>query len=222
MASGRNYRALKKRLNRYHKFTFNMPRKGKDFTPQQKAAITRSWDSYGEFIRQVESGKKSYVSATTAQRRQLQSDFYTTNKGIFVGSGGVRPSSGRVRGRGKATQIEFTEGAIKYRYYPRPDSVIDYEQWANELKGKEKADMMSLAINGNVGFNSGRDAIDILGSPPLDEDGEPDREIVTGVYLIFIKQEKRVKHGNIKSKVGKRKRRSKSKSKRSKRSNFKR
>jgi hypothetical protein len=37
-----NYRELKKTLNKYQSFSFKMPPKGKDFTPQQKSALTRT------------------------------------------------------------------------------------------------------------------------------------------------------------------------------------
>lgn len=38
-----NYRAIKKALARYFKFTFKTPHKSRDFTPQQKASITRKY-----------------------------------------------------------------------------------------------------------------------------------------------------------------------------------
>lgn len=201
----RDYREIKKRLNRYHKFTFRMPRKGKDFTPQQKAAITRAWESYGGFINGVNKNKKAFINASAAQRKNLQGDFYTTNRGVFVGSGGVKVDGGKVRGSGFNTRIEFTEGKLRYSYFPRPDSVTDFEQWADDLKAKHGADQMSLAIQGNLGFGSGREAKDITGSPPLDDDGEPAREIVTGVYLIFINDKKLKRAKNAKATKVKRK-----------------
>jgi hypothetical protein len=38
-----DYRAIKKALSKYFKFSFKTPHKSKDFTPQQKAAITRKY-----------------------------------------------------------------------------------------------------------------------------------------------------------------------------------
>lgn len=45
-----DYLYLKKILNKYHRFTFSTPRKGKQFTPQQKAAISRKYANLREYI----------------------------------------------------------------------------------------------------------------------------------------------------------------------------
>lgn len=45
-----NYRALKNALNKYFDFSFKMPRKGRDFAPQQKSAITRKYKKIAEYI----------------------------------------------------------------------------------------------------------------------------------------------------------------------------
>lgn len=57
-----DYRALKKVLNRYYDFTFKTPRSGKDFTPQQKSAISRKWKKIVPYIQGDGSIDKDEVS----------------------------------------------------------------------------------------------------------------------------------------------------------------
>lgn len=45
-----DYRTLKKALNSYHKFSFKTPRKGKDFTPAQKSAITQQFNKLKPYL----------------------------------------------------------------------------------------------------------------------------------------------------------------------------
>lgn len=45
-----DYRALKKVLNQFFTFSFPMPKKGKDFTAQQKSAITRKWEKVAPYL----------------------------------------------------------------------------------------------------------------------------------------------------------------------------
>lgn len=57
-----DYRALKKVLNRYYDFTFKSPRTNKDFSPQQKAAITRKWKKIFPYLERDGSIDKDEVS----------------------------------------------------------------------------------------------------------------------------------------------------------------
>lgn len=45
-----DYRALKKALSKYYDFSFKTPRGKKDFTPQQKSAITRKYKKIAPYI----------------------------------------------------------------------------------------------------------------------------------------------------------------------------
>lgn len=73
-----DYRRAKKILNRYHKFSFNTPRKGKDFTPQQKAAITRQMNKLKDQLKKLDSGDYVFIPG-----KKLE-DGVTTNKGTIL------------------------------------------------------------------------------------------------------------------------------------------
>lgn len=81
-----DYRALKLALNPYHKFSFKMPRKGRDFSPQQKSAITRKWKKLHNVIEGVEEGKISYIKYSPKRKisRQLKQSLNHTNRGVFI------------------------------------------------------------------------------------------------------------------------------------------
>lgn len=80
----KNYRDIKKRLNKFTDFSFKMPRKGKDFTPQQKAALTRAWSKHAKDVRKVEAGQAIFKPTTKYTRDTLGKNYHHTNKGIFV------------------------------------------------------------------------------------------------------------------------------------------
>ena len=79
MAKRKNfdYRQAKKILNSYHKFSFEMPRKGKDFTPQQKSAITRVFNRIGDAIMRVQEGEYKFIKGEKLK------DGMNTNKGTI-------------------------------------------------------------------------------------------------------------------------------------------
>lgn len=83
MAESRNtradYRALKKELNRYFDFTFRMPPKGRDFSPQQKSAITRKY-------RRIKKAASSDVTTYLPYPKHSKLpgiDGIRTDKGLF-------------------------------------------------------------------------------------------------------------------------------------------
>lgn len=57
-----DYRKIKKILNNYYTFTFKMPKTGKDFTPQQKSAITRKLNRIKPYLNKDLSINKSEVT----------------------------------------------------------------------------------------------------------------------------------------------------------------
>lgn len=73
-----DYRLLKKMLNPYVKFSFKTPRKGKDFSPQQKAAITRQFNKIGSAIIALKNDEASFI------RGQKIPGMLNTRVGAFV------------------------------------------------------------------------------------------------------------------------------------------
>lgn len=77
-----NYRKMKMILNKYHKFSFNMPRKGRDFKPSQKSAITRLYNKYIDLIKAVEKDKMTFLKFP--KNSKLPGiDGIRSNKGVF-------------------------------------------------------------------------------------------------------------------------------------------
>ncbi len=76
-----DYRALKKELNKYHKFSFPMPRKGKDFTPQQKTAITKQFNKLRGIL---ENEKNTTYIKYTKGKKYSGADGLRTNKGVII------------------------------------------------------------------------------------------------------------------------------------------
>ena len=73
-----DYRRAKKMLNRYHKFSFKTPSKSKDFSPQQKAAITRQMKRLGDQLSKIQSGDHKFIPG-----KKLV-DGIVTNKGTIL------------------------------------------------------------------------------------------------------------------------------------------
>jgi len=79
-----DYRRAKIMLNKVHNFSFKMPRKGKDFTPQQKSAITRKFNQYADLIKATANEKASFISTKKFKKSEVENiEGIKTNKGIF-------------------------------------------------------------------------------------------------------------------------------------------
>lgn len=75
------YRQAKKRLNKYYKFSFNLPRK---LIPSQKATISRKYKELIFYIRRVENEKATFISLPKNKLRKIKGiDGILTNKGVF-------------------------------------------------------------------------------------------------------------------------------------------
>lgn len=129
-----DYRRLKKILNPYVKFSFKTPRRGEDFTPQQKSAITRQFNKYGKMIIKVKSGEASFVK--TKIPGTLRS-----NKGSFLPYPKVEIKK-RGRAGKKIKLIEVRKGRRREVYIPFDKKTINdldaiqalVEQWRRRLK----------------------------------------------------------------------------------------
>lgn len=77
-----SYRDMKLLLNSYHKFSFPMPKKGRDFTPQQKSAITRKYREYVDLINAVKKDEMTFLKYKKHSKLKGV-DGIRTSKGVF-------------------------------------------------------------------------------------------------------------------------------------------
>lgn len=82
------YRDLKKLLNPYHKFSFPTPRKGKDFTPQQKSAITRLYRKLQGVLENIDN--VTFIRYKKGKGNYRGVDGLRTSKGIFIAEKDVK------------------------------------------------------------------------------------------------------------------------------------
>ena len=79
-----SYTRLKKFLNKYHKFSFSAPRKGKLYAPQQKAAITRIYNKIEPQIKAEVKNKITFLDTSKIPKKLIPAnDGIKTNKGFF-------------------------------------------------------------------------------------------------------------------------------------------
>lgn len=77
-----DYRAIKKFLNPFYKFSFNMPAKGRDFKPQQKAVLTKIFNKIAPLIERIAYDKQSFLKYPKGSKLP-NIDGVRTNKGLF-------------------------------------------------------------------------------------------------------------------------------------------
>ena len=118
-----DYRAAKKVLNRYHRFSFPMPRKGKDFSPQQKSAITRKFRALQPLILQVVNERASFVPGL---RVTEDAEGIRTNRGTFIRAPRVtvkKPRKTKKKRPYAVTPIETRFGKRREIFLPFPSRV---------------------------------------------------------------------------------------------------
>lgn len=128
-----DYRRLKKMLNPYVKFSFKTPRKGKDFSPQQKAAISRQFNKIGKMLVAVSNDEATFL------RGNRIAGTLQTKKGSFIQypAAKVRKPKGE-----KITLVETRFGKRREIYIPFPKTIIDnldkiqefVEKWRQKIK----------------------------------------------------------------------------------------
>lgn len=122
-----DYRHLKKQLNKYHKFSFTMPRKGKDFTPQQKAAITRQFNKLQTGIKAEYQERATFIKYPKGSRLP-HIEGIRTNTGIFYKSPGAKVTTIRERGKKKyVVKVEYKKRRDMFIPFP-PHIINDPEQ----------------------------------------------------------------------------------------------
>lgn len=128
-----DYRRLKKMLNPYVKFGFKMPRKGGDFSPQQKAAISRQFNKYGKLLVALKNGEASFI------RGKRIPGTLSTRKGSFI----QYPHAKTKKPKGeKITLVETRFGKRREIYVPFPKNILDnlgkiqdfVEKWRRKIK----------------------------------------------------------------------------------------
>lgn len=83
-----DYRQLKKELNKFYKFGFKMPRKGKDFNPQQKTVLRKRLNEVKDYVSRTGEIKKDQVSFIKYNKKIKPKDLkgvdaIKTNRGII-------------------------------------------------------------------------------------------------------------------------------------------
>lgn len=145
-----DYRLLKKYLNQYHEFSFKMPRKGKDFTPQQKAAITRKYNQIGRAIKAERTERASFIPYPKGSKLP-HIEGIKTNKGIFYKTPGAKAKVVK-KGKKKQYIIQVEFGKRKDIFYPFPPHVINdpdqIKEFVRELVKKYKPKTVHLSVYG--------------------------------------------------------------------------
>lgn len=153
MAS-KDYRKLKLELNKYHKFSFNMPRKGKDFTPQQKTAITRQANKLKTIQRSLKNNTAGFIKLSNKELNNLPENFdylAKTNTGVFT----KFSNPTKVRTKDKKKLILKTKfGRREEIFYPFPtdlNTMDKIKDFVNALMKKKKPDYVRWSVKGYRG-----------------------------------------------------------------------
>jgi hypothetical protein len=153
-----HYRRLKLKLNMYEKFNFKMPRKGQDFTPRQKAILTRANNRLGESIQNIKQDRASFVYYPKGSKIP-GTDGLRTKKGIFFKFPGAKAvkikyidASGRTR---KKITIRISYKKMRELLLPFPPSILgDMDaivDWIAEMEKIYKPDFIMWNVAGNKG-----------------------------------------------------------------------
>lgn len=147
--SSQYYNTRYKKLKQIHKFNFRYRPTG-NYTPSQKAALTRVYKKYESHLRQIDKGRATFKVATSSQRKNLSKAVNSTNKGIIVY--GFNVNKIRITGKGKKTKLKIKRGRIREEYFNVEnegfDNVSDLTDWVLKVF---KPDYITLAVNDYIG-----------------------------------------------------------------------
>lgn len=146
------YRKTKQILNKYHKFSFNLPRKGKPLTGHQKSSITRLWNKHGDAIAKVEKNKWSFIKKKPGVGLDHIPHTQKTNLGIFFNAPGAKVVKKK---RSEKPRLVISFRKMREFYMAFPDDILGnmdlikifVEGWADVYD----PDYMMWAVNGNMG-----------------------------------------------------------------------
>jgi len=192
------YRALKKRLNGYHKFSFNLPPKGKKLTPQQKSAITRQAQKILPTIKRVEKDKASFIKKPKGVSLKNLPQELKTNKGIFYPTPGAKLEI-KKKGKRLKSQLVIKYKKLYEKYFQFPQDILGnmelIEIFVADLEKKFKPEYIMMAINAFMGkvrytpeaFN--QYASGLMSNPKFKKDmdnaRDENKDFYTGVFLGF-------------------------------------
>lgn len=149
-----NYRELKRRLNQYHTFSFKMPRKGQDFTPQQKSAIRRVYNRIAPALKSVNKGTNGWLKISKNNLKKIGENFdyrVKTNKGVFT----KFPDPKLYKSKKKGLYVGTHFGRRREIFFPFPrwvvtmDDIIIHVGELKKLHGEP--DYIRWSVNGYQG-----------------------------------------------------------------------
>lgn len=153
MAAKKDYRALKKFLNKYHKFSFEMPRKNKDFSPQQKSAITKQLNKVKKLNDSVVKETAGFLPLSKKELKNLPENFdylEKTNKGVFTKFANPEKTKDKKGNLTFKTKI----GVRVEKFFPFPTDLNTMEKiriYVNKLIKKYKPDYVRWSVKGYRG-----------------------------------------------------------------------
>jgi len=139
-----SYRRWYNDLKKIHNFSFRFKPKS-DFTPAQKAAITKLHKKHKTKIKHINEGRAVFKPVKKAsQRRQLQQRFDKTNKGLIIYGSNIRKV--KIKGKGIKTQLTLIRKSTTEVYHKKRknEPITDL---INRVIATEKPDHIVLAVN---------------------------------------------------------------------------
>ena len=148
-----DYRAAKIFLNKFTSFGFRTPRKGKDFTPAQKAVITKKLNELKPAIKATAKETAGFLRLTKKQLKEVPENFdylAKTNNGIFTKFANPEKTISKKEGLIVKSKI----GVRTEKFYPFPLELISMpliQDYVEKLIKKYKPDYVRWSVKGYKG-----------------------------------------------------------------------
>lgn len=155
MAAKKDYRAIKKFLNKFHNFSFKMPRKGKDFTPQQKSALTKQLNKLNSVTKSVAKDTAGFLPLSKSELKKLPENFdfiEKTNKGVFTKFS--NPQKVKTKNKKEPIQVKTKIGVREERFFPFPsdlNTMNKIQKYVNNLIKKYAPNYVRWSVKGYRG-----------------------------------------------------------------------
>ena len=133
-----------------------MPRKGRDFTPQQKAALTRKANQLGDVIKSVRGDRASFVNYP--KKSKLPGvDGIRTNKGVFFKFPGAKAVKIKITDANGRTRQKYSVATsfkkMRELLIPFPKSILGNMdliiEFVQDQESIYKPDYIMWSVNGN-------------------------------------------------------------------------
>jgi len=180
----KQYADRKRSLSKVHGFSF-LTRK--NFTPQQKASITRQWKKYRRSLTDMALGQAVFIPAKRSQKKNLP-HLKHSNKGIFLKESNIERA--RVIGTGQNTRVHISRRHRREIYIEKPfdEDVITFSE---RMRKEYRPDHIAIAVNGSRGFSAylpdrWKHYISTLIEDIIERDGQYPN-FFTGIYLIWFR-----------------------------------